>query len=71
MEKRKQRKSAIVPIVFFLLELIMIWLTLSLFNWDLYLQNWNIYSYPVALLWLAIIGFKLKIVVKRQKAYNV
>ena len=69
MEKRRQRPSYLIPILFFLLETIMMWLTLSLFNLSFHIREWNIYSYPVALLWIIFSGVKLNIVLKRQKMH--
>ncbi len=67
MEKRRRRPSYIVPILFFLLEMILMWLVLSLFNWGINIFEWNLYSYPVMLLWFLFSGVKLGIVLKRQK----
>ncbi len=68
MEKRRRRPSYVVPILFFLLEGVMMWLLLSLFNWDFNPLTWNIYAYPISALWIAFSGIKLLIVLKRQKA---
>ncbi len=70
MEKRRKRPSYIIPIIFFLLELILMWLTLSLFNWDLDISKWHIYAYPVVLIWVTISAVKLNIVLKRQHLFN-
>ena len=70
MEKRRKRPSYIIPIAYFHLEMILMWLTLSLFNWDIYIQNWNIYTYPIAVIWIIFSGVKLNIVLKRQFLYN-
>ncbi len=70
MEKRRRRPSYVIPSLFFLLEITMMWLLASLFNWDFNPLNWNIYAYPVIFLWMAFISIKLSIVLKRQKAPN-
>jgi len=67
MEKRRKEPSYLVPVLFSLMELLMMWLLLSLFNWDMNPLNWNIYAYGVAVLWLVFSGVKLSIVLKRQK----
>lgn len=66
-EKRKRRSSFAVPLLYFLLELVMMWLVISLFNWDLDIRQWGLYAYAGLALWLCYSGLKLYIVIKRQK----
>ncbi len=66
-EKRKRRSSYAVPVIYFLLELIVIWLVISLFNWDIDIRRWGLYSYIGLALWLSYSSLKLYIVIKRQK----
>lgn len=70
MEKRRKRPSFLVPLAFFLMEAIMMWLLLSLFNWDINPLEWNVYAYGVYFVWLVFISIKFSIVLKRQKAAN-
>lgn len=66
-EKRKKRSSYAVPIIYFLLEIILMWLVIGLFNWNLDVRKWNIFSYEALALWLAYSSFKFYLVIKRQK----
>ena len=68
-EKRRREPSLAIPILFFCLELILMWLVLGLFNWNLDVSNWHNYTYPVALLWALFSVAKLLIVLKRQKKH--
>jgi len=70
MEKRRRHPSLFVPFAFFLMELVMMWLLLSLFNWDTNPLEWNVYAYGVYALWVIFSSIKLKIVLKRQKVAN-
>lgn len=70
VEKRRRRPSYIVPALFFLLEMTMMWLVISLFNWDLNPLRWDVYAFPFALLWIAFSSIKLFIVLKRQRVPN-
>ena len=70
MEKRRRRPSFVVPIMFFVLEMLMMWLLLGLFNWSLYPDQWNVYSFIMVILWIIFSSVKLRIVLKRQKAVN-
>jgi len=70
MEKRRRRPSHLVPFAFFLMEALMMWLLLSLFNWDTNPLEWSVYAYGVYALWFIFISIKLSIVLKRQKAAN-
>lgn len=68
MEKRRKRPSYLVPILFSVMEIVMMWLLLSLFNWDLNPVEWNVYAYGVMAIWSIFSSVKLSIVLKRQKA---
>jgi len=70
MEKRRKEPSYLVPIAFSAMELLMMWLLLSLFNWDINPLNWNVYAYGVTLVWIIFSGVKLSIVLNRQKVIN-
>ena len=68
MEKRRKRPSFTVPVIFSLMEVVMMWLLLSLFNWEINPLEWNVYAYGVAVVWIIFSSVKLSIVLKRQKA---
>jgi len=68
MEKRRRRPSYLIPILFFMLEILLVWLVISLLNWDLNILQWNVYTYAIALAWIIFSIIKLMIVLKRQKA---
>jgi hypothetical protein len=66
MEKRRKRPSFLIPVVFFSLELILMYLVMSLINWDLNAYQWHIYTYPFVVIWLIYSSLKLYFVLKRQ-----
>lgn len=66
-ERRKRRSSYAVPLLYFLLELVMMWLVIALFSWDLDIRHWGLYAYAGLALWLSYSSLKLAIVIKRQK----
>ena len=70
MEKRRKRPSYFIPIVYFLMEVLMMWLLIGLFNWSLYPDQWNIYSLIILMFWIIFSSVKLRIVLKRQKAVH-
>jgi len=67
IEKRRRRPSYIVPLIFFGLELLLMFLLISLFNWEINPLQWNVYSYPIFLIWIIYISAKLYLVLRRQK----
>lgn len=69
IEKRRKRPSYIIPILFFCLELILMWLVLGIFNWNLDISQWHPYTYPVSVFWIIFSSAKLFFVFKRQKQY--
>ncbi|PHR58511.1 MAG: hypothetical protein COA44_03445 [Arcobacter sp.] len=66
MEKRRKRPSYLVPIAFSLMEIMMMWLLLSLFNWAINPLEWNVYAYGVTIIWILFSSVKLSFVLKRQ-----
>jgi len=66
-EKRRKQPSLSIPIIYLCLEILLMHLLLSLFNWNLDLLEWNIYSYPIFIMWILFSAIKLSIVLKRQK----
>jgi len=66
MEKRRRRPSFMIPFIFFSLEMILMYLVMSLINWDLNLYQWHIYTYPVVAVWFIYSSFKFYFVLKRQ-----
>ena len=68
LEKRRKTPSYTIPIIFFLLEIVLLWLTIGLFSWELDVYKWSIFAYIVAAAWLAFSAMKLRIVLKRQKS---
>ena len=69
-EKRRREPSFVIPFLFFCLELILMWLVLGLFNWDLDFTHWHALTYPVVLIWSLFSLAKLLIVLKRQKIHH-
>lgn len=69
-EKRRKRPSLSIPIIYLCLELLLMHLLLSLFNWDIDLRQWNFYSYPIFIVWILFSVLKLSIVLRRQKMRN-
>jgi len=66
MEKRRRRPSLMIPSIFFSLEIVLMYLVMSLINWDLNLYHWHIYTYPFVAVWSIYSSFKLYFVLKRQ-----
>lgn len=67
LEKRRDHPSFGVPALFFILEMILMWLVFSLINWDLHIGNWYMFTYPFVIIWIAYSGYKLYLIYKRQK----
>lgn len=67
MERRRKEPSYIVPIFFFCLEVAIMYLFISLLNWDINPSGWNVYSYIVTSIWFMYICMKFYHVLKRQK----
>ncbi len=70
IEKRRKNPSYAIPILFFSLELILMWLVLGIFNWTLDIQQWHTYTYPISVIWIIFSGAKLVFVLKRQKQHH-
>jgi len=68
-EKRRKSPSYFIPVLFFCLELVLMWLVLGLFNWDLDVGQWHTFTYPVAIIWIIFSSAKLTFVLKRQKMH--
>jgi hypothetical protein len=69
IEKRRKRPSYFIPILFFCLELILMWLVLGIFNWNLDIAQWHTFTYPVSVIWIIFSSAKLVFVLKRQKRH--
>ncbi len=69
IEKRRKNPSYVIPILFFCLELILMWLVLGIFNWTLDIAQWQTLTYIIALMWIVFSGAKLVFVFKRQKQH--
>ncbi len=59
-----------MPFLFFLLELLLMYLVFSLINWNMSLSDWSGYTYPFALIWILFSTVKLRIVLRRQRLHN-
>jgi hypothetical protein len=66
IEKRRRRPSFVIPVIFFLLEMVLMYLVMSLINWDLNVYQWHIYTYFFAVAWCIYSILKLYFVLKRQ-----
>ena len=66
MEKRRRRPSFAIPVIFFVLEMILMYLVISLINWNLDVSQWHVYTYPFVVVWFIYSSFKLYFVLKRQ-----
>ena len=66
MEKRRRRPSFVIPVTFFLLEIILMYLVISLINWNFDFDKWHMYTYPFVVVWLIYSSLKLYFVLKRQ-----
>jgi len=70
IEKRRKKPSYIIPFLFFCLELVLMWLVVGIFNWDLDIRQWHNLSFLVAIIWIIFSSVKLAIVLKRQKMHH-
>ena len=66
MEKRRKYPSFVIPIIFFSLEMALMYLVMSLINWDFYCYQWHAYTYIFVAVWFTYSSFKLYFVLKRQ-----
>ncbi|CAA6804527.1 MAG: Unknown protein [uncultured Sulfurovum sp.] len=67
-ERRKKR--FIVPIVYFLAEVVLLWLALSLIQLEFYLTDWNVWAIIVFILGAGYSIAKTVNVFQRQKDYQ-
>ncbi len=66
IEKRRRRPSFVIPVVYFLLEMVLMYLVMSLINWELDFSLWHVYAYPFVVIWAVYSSLKLYFVLKRQ-----
>lgn len=67
IERRRGKPSYVIPIIFFVLEFIIGWLTISLMQWSYILSDWSIFGVMGIMSWSIFIIYKLVRVLKRQK----
>ncbi len=70
IEKRRKRPSYVIPLLFFLLEMVLMWLLIGIFNWNLDITQWHTISFVVVAIWIIFSSIKLTIVLKRQKIHH-
>jgi len=70
MEKRRRRPSYLMPLLFFVLEMVLMWLSVSLLNWDTNMKEWNVYTYPIPVIWIIFSITKFFSVLRRQKVHH-
>jgi len=70
MEKRRRRPSYLMPLLFFVLEMVLMWLSVSLLNWDTNMKEWSVYTYPIPIIWIIFSITKFFSVLRRQKVHH-
>ena len=67
--KRRKEPSFIVPFIFELLEMIMIWIVFGVIEGTLDIMQWSLNSYILSSLWSLYTLYKLKKILRRQAFY--
>ena len=65
--QERRRKRIFTPIVYFILELILAWIILSIINVSFDISSWALWSYGI---WFGVFiyfGYKTYLIYKRQK----
>ncbi len=69
-ERRRNKPSLMMPLVFMSLEIVMAWLILGIVEWNMNFLMWDKLTYAGALLWLFYLITKLMRVLSRQHSHN-
>ena len=67
--EERRRKRFIIPIIYFLLEIIFYWLVLSLLQLEFTFKEWSVWSMVLFFLGVAYAVIKTVYIYKRQKDY--
>ena len=65
----RRRKRMLIPAIYFLAEVILVWLILSLIQLNFYFDEWNIWSLIIFIVSFIYSTFKTIHVYSRQKNY--
>ncbi|MCH9739757.1 MAG: hypothetical protein K0U38_02810 [Epsilonproteobacteria bacterium] len=69
-QQEKRKKHYITPIIYFLAELTIAWLILSIISVDFNINNWHMLTKAILILVAIYSGYKTYKVYKRQKDYK-
>jgi|GEM_PF-2206412 len=65
--QERRKKRVVIPIVYFLAEITLGWLILSIVNLSFYIKQWTVWSYSVMIIIFLYSLSKTFMVYKRQK----
>lgn len=69
-DRRRKTPSYVVPFLYELLEMVMIWIVFSLFEGTVDISTWSLMSYGLAGSWFMYTFYKLMRVLNRQVHHN-
>ena len=69
-DQRRKKPSYLIPFLFEVLELIMIWTVFAIVEASLDITQWSLISYALALIWFFYTIHKLQKVLSRQNLHH-
>ena len=67
----RRRKRMLIPAIYFLAEVVLVWLILSLIQLNFYFDEWSIWSLLIFIVSVIYSTFKTIHVYRRQKSYPI
>ncbi|MCK4442882.1 MAG: hypothetical protein KAU90_12815 [Sulfurovaceae bacterium] len=68
--QERRRKRVFMPIIYFILELILAWIVLSIINITFDVSSWSFWSYVVWFLLFTYWAYRTYLIYERQKKLN-
>lgn len=69
-KQERRKKRYVIPIIYFLLEVILVWLVLAIINVDFHMERWNPLSYVALFVASGYSLYKTYKIYCRQKNYS-
>ena len=69
-EHRRKKPSLAIPLLYEVLELLLIWVVFSIFEGTLNVTEWGLLSYALSSVWFLYTLYKLKTVLSRQVTHK-
>jgi len=69
IERRRGRPSYLIPILYFVFELVFGWLVIALMEWSYILSDWSMFGVMGIMAWVIFTVYKLIRVLKRQDTH--